>query len=73
MLGRHFPSGWCHISESGSSPLELCLEAKFSLDRFHFRWSREAMEALEMKMEELENQQDPENPQNSDGCKVSDN
>ena len=25
MLGRHFPSGWCHISESGSSPLAFKL------------------------------------------------
>ena len=55
------------------SNLELFLEAKFSFmpwNKFHVRWSKEAMEALEMKMEELENQQDPENPQNSDGCKL---
>ena len=45
--------------------LELFLEAKFSLDRFHVRWSKEAMEALEMK---AENQQDPDNPQNSEDC-----
>ena len=48
------------------SNLELFLEAKFSFmpwNKFHVRWSKEAMEAL----------YGPENPQDSDDCEVSEN
>ena len=50
------------------SNLQLLLETKFSFmpwNKFHVRWSEEAMEAMKEGLEEPEKQQDHENPQDS--------